>query len=439
MLCDKSYFREWEEIEEGRRDSKLLEEKQELWQKKEKAELKKELYEYIMRTVDLSKELSDEELLELIDQSIGMKTQEGYVSISEKLILRKEIFNSIRRLDILQDLVEDAEVTEIMVNGENHIFVEREGKMFQLERGFESKQKLEEVVQQIVSGANRTVNESSPIVDARLPDGSRVNVVLPPVALEGPILTIRKFPETPMNIEKLISLGALTEEAASMLTKLVEAGYNIFISGGTGAGKTTFLNALSNAIPKDERIITIEDSAELQIRNIPNLVRLEMRNANSEGKNAVTIRDLIKSSLRMRPSRIVVGEVRDEAAIDMLQALNTGHNGMSTGHANSPADMLSRLETMVLLGTDIPLLAVRKQIASAIDIIVQLGRLRDKSRRVLEIAEVVGCNDGEIELNQLFEFVEEGEEESGRVIGQLVRCGNGLIHRQKLKRAGLQL
>lgn len=391
----------------------------------------------MLETIDLSKELSDEELLELIDETLCMKGQEYYIGIRERLRMKKEIFNSIRRLDILQELVEDASISEIMINGEQHIFIEQNGQIREWNRHFESKRKLEDVVQQIVAGANRMINEASPIVDARLKDGSRVNIVLPPVALEGPIVTIRKFPEEAMTIETLVGLGALSEEVAEFLGKLVQAGYNIFISGGTGCGKTTFLNALSNYIPQDERIITIEDSAELQIRNVPNLVRLEMRNANIEGENEITIRDLIKSALRMRPDRIVVGEVRDAAAIDMLQALNTGHSGLSTGHANSPADMLSRLETMVLLGTNIPLLAVRKQIASALDIIVHLGRLRDKSRKVLEVAEVLECVDGEIELNRLFSYEEEGVDANGRISGRLKRCGNGLIQRQKLVHAGI--
>ncbi|MDE7299867.1 MAG: CpaF family protein [Lachnospiraceae bacterium] len=400
---------------------------------------KQELLDYVMKTVDLSRDMSDEELKQLIDAGICERLQGGYISIREKLRLRTEIFNSIRRLDVLQELVEDSSISEIMVNGEKQIFIEQNGKIRKWDRCFDSRQKLEEVVQQIVAGANRIINEASPIVDARLPDGSRVNIVLPPVALEGPVVTIRKFPEEALDMPRLVEMGALTRAAADFLETLVAAGYNIFISGGTGSGKTTFLNALSNAIPKDERVITIEDSAELQLRGIPNLVRLEVRNANVEGKNEVSIRDLIRSSLRMRPDRIIVGEVRDAAAIDMLQALNTGHNGMSTGHSNSPRDMLLRLETMVLLGTDIPLLAVRKQIASAIDIIVHLGRLRDKSRRVLEIAEVLDCVDGEIELNCLYEFEETGESGSGSVAGELKSRGTGLLKRQKLKRAGAEI
>ena len=293
----------------------------------------------------------------------------------------------------------------------------------------------------MVSKANRVVNEASPIVDTRLMDGSRVNVVLPPVALNGPIITIRKFPEKAMDMEQLLNIGSISKEAAQFLEKLVRARMNIFISGGTGSGKTTFLNILSNYIPQDERIITIEDSAELQIKNIPNLVKLETRNANVEGKNEITIRDLIKSALRMRPDRIVVGEVRDAAAIDMLTALNTGHDGsLSTGHANSPEDMLSRLETLVLMGgMDMPMVAVRQQIASAIEIIVHLGRLRDKTRKVLKIVEVLGMEQGEIQTRTLYEFVEEGETEDGTVIGSLQPTGQALLQTEKLLRAGISI
>lgn len=396
--------------------------------------LGQELKEEIMKAVDLSRELSDEELLDMIDHTLQLRGKERYLGIKERLRLRREIFNSIRRLDILQELVEDAEITEIMINGASRIFIEKAGRIEEWDRQFESERKLFDIIQQIVSGANRVINETNPIVDARLYDGSRVNIVLPPVSLTGPVVTIRKFPKKPMTMEKLISYGSISGEAAEFLKELVEAGYNIFISGGTGAGKTTFLNALSGYIPSNERVITIEDSAELQLVSIPNLVRLEVRNANVEGKNAVTIRDLIKSSLRMRPDRIIVGEVRDDAAIDMLQGLNTGHSGLSTGHANSAGDMLSRLETMVLLGADIPASAVRRQIASAIDLIVHLGRLRDRSRRVLEITEVLDCVDGEIELNPLFVFREEGETD-GSIIGSLKRTRGSLIHVNKLLRA----
>jgi pilus assembly protein CpaF len=399
---------------------------------------KQEFQELVIKKIDLSRELQDEEILEVIDEILLTESKNRYLSLQDKRRLRKEIFNSIRRLDILQELIEDASITEIMINGASHIFIEQKGAIREWNKQFESEKKLEDVVQQIVSKSNRIINEASPIVDARLPDGSRVNIVLPPVALEGPVVTIRKFPENPITIKKLIDIGSVSQEVANFLEKLVIAGYNIFISGGTGSGKTTFLNALSNFIPKEERVITIEDSAELQIKNIPNLVKLEARNANVEGKNEVTIRDLIKSSLRMRPDRIVVGEVRDAAAIDMLQAMNTGHDGsLSTGHANSTVDMLNRLETLVLMGADLPLTAVRKQIASAIDIIVHLGRLRDKSRKVLEIAEVLDCVDGEIEVNKLYVFKEYGEDENGKVIGELQKTNNELINLAKLSKAGI--
>lgn len=399
---------------------------------------KQDLQELVIREIDLSKELKDEEILEVIDAILLNKSKSSYISMLDKRRLRKEIFNSIRRLDILQELVEDTSITEIMINGAKNIFIEQSGAIRPWNKQFESGKKLEDVVQQIVSKSNRIINEASPIVDARLPDGSRVNIVLPPIALDGPVVTIRKFPDNPITINKLIEIGSVSEEVAKFLEKLVIGGYNIFISGGTGSGKTTFLNVLSNFIPKDERVITIEDSAELQIKSIPNLVKLEARNANVEGKNAVTIRDLIKSSLRMRPDRIVVGEVRDAAAIDMLQAMNSGHDGsMSTGHANSTVDMLNRLETLVLMGTDIPLMAVRKQIASAIDIIVHLGRLRDKSRKVLEVSEVLDCVDGEIEINKLYVFKESGEDGNGKVLGELQKTSNELINLSKLSKAGI--
>lgn len=398
--------------------------------------IKERLIRGIMEEVDLNKEITDELLYEMIDRAIIQYGRTEYISIQEKRRLKKDVFNAIRGLDILQELVEDPSITEIMVNGPEKIFIERNGAIYPCHNQFESRQKLEDVVQQMVSNSNRIINEASPIVDSRLPDGSRVNIVLSPVALEGPAITIRKFPDKPITVERLIEMESISEEAAEFLHKLVIAGYNIFISGGTGSGKTTFLNVLSNFIPSDERIITIEDSAELQIRNIPNLVRLEARNANSEGNNAITIRDLIKTALRMRPDRIIVGEVRDAAAIDMLQAMNTGHDGsLSTGHANSPSDMLSRLESLVLLGAEIPLLAVRKQIASAIDLIVHLSRFRDRSRRVQEITEVLDCRDGDIRLNPIYIFEETGEE-NGRVKGSLVKA-NELQNKEKLKRAGI--
>ncbi len=399
---------------------------------------KQELQDLVIKQIDLSKELQDDEILEVIDDILLKESKNNYISLQDKRQLRKDIFNSIRRLDILQELIEDSSITEIMINGANNIFIEQNGTIRSWNKQFESVKKLEDVVQQIVSKSNRIINEASPIVDARLSDGSRVNIVLPPVALEGPIVTIRKFPDNPITIKRLIEIGAVTDEVAKFLEKLVIAGYNIFISGGTGSGKTTFLNVLSNFIPKDERVITIEDSAELQIKSIPNLVKLEARNANVEGKNAVTIRDLIKSSLRMRPDRIVVGEVRDAAAIDMLQAMNSGHDGsLSTGHANSTVDMLNRLETLVLMGADIPLMAVRKQIASAIDVIVHLGRLRDKSRKVLEVSEVLDCVDGEIEVNKLYVFRESGEDDNGKVLGELQKTNNELINLAKLSKAGI--
>lgn len=401
------------------------------------SERKGKLRERILSDMDLSKSLSDDDILGLIDRAIIGESKKQYIDLKEKSALRWELFNSLRRLDVLQELVDDDKITEIMINGAYDIFVEKAGRIYRYEKCFDSEERLLDVIQQIVSKANRIVNESSPIVDVRLSDGSRVNVVLPPVALNGAIVTIRKFPEKPIDIESLISMGSLTDEAALMLKDLVESRYNIFISGGTGSGKTTFLNALSNFIPEDERIITIEDSAELQIRNIPNLVRLESKNANLEGKNSIQIRDLIKSALRMRPDRIIVGEVRDAAAIDVLTAMNTGHDGsLSTGHANSPADMLSRLETMFLMGMDLPLMAVRKQICSAVDILVHLGRLRDKSRRVLEIDEIAGMENGEIILNPLFRFKEDGEGAKGEVKGSLIRTKSPLIHNGKLRRAG---
>ena len=401
--------------------------------------IKDDIYrEIVERTVD-GGEYSDEELYELIEEKVLKKSHEVYIAQSEKESITKSVYNSMRGMDVLQELIDNPAITEIMVIGPDNIFVENSGKIEKYPERFMDVHKLEDVIQQIVSKVNRVVNETSPIVDFRLTDGSRVNVVLPPVSLEGPVVTIRKFPEKPMTIKKLVQIGSLSEEAAQFLEKIVKAGYNIFISGGTGSGKTTFLNALSDYIPQDERIITIEDAAELQIRNIPNLVRLEVRNANIEGKNAVTIRDLLKSSLRMRPDRIVLGEVRDAAACELLNAMNTGHDGsFCTGHANSSKDMLSRLETLVLSGMDIPILAIRNQIAAAVDIIIHLGRLRDKTRKVLEIAEVIGMDGDNIKLGTLFEFVEEGEDADGRVIGKLCRTEKQIIHTEKLQRAGIE-
>lgn len=393
----------------------------------------------ILNRIDVSREYSDEEIREIINYTIIEEGNDYKLSLQEKRMLSKELFYAIRRLDILEELTEDPKVTEIMINGNEHIFIERSGHIYEWDKKFESKEKLEDVIQQIVAKCNRIVNESSPIVDARLANGSRVNIVLAPVALNGPIVTIRRFPDKPIDMKDLITFGAISVEVVQFLKALVQAKYNIIISGGTGSGKTTFLNALSNYIPKDERIITIEDSAELQILEVPNLVRLETRNANVEGCKEITIRDLIKSSLRMRPDRIIVGEVRGAEAIDMIQALNTGHDGsLSTGHANSAADMLSRLETMILMAIDLPLNAVRGQLASGIDIIVHLGRLRDKSRKVLEIQEILKLKNDTIVTNKLYEFVQEGEMPNGTIKGSLKRVGE-LQHTDKLKAAGITI
>lgn len=381
-------------------------------------------------------EASEEEVKEMIDGCIMGDSHNSFLSLKQKKLIRRELFNAIRRLDVLQDFIEDEDVTEIMVNGCNHIFVEKEGRLENTGKCFESKERLNDIIQQIAAGANRTVNMASPIVDARLPDGARVNVVLEPIAIDGPILTIRRFPEVPMDADRLLAMNSISEECLSFLKKLVEAGYNILISGGTGAGKTTFLNILSGFIPKDERIITIEDSAELKIQGIQNLVRLEARNANMEECREITIRDLIRTALRMRPDRIVVGEVRGAEAIDMLQALNVGQDGsLSTIHANSAQDALSRLETMIMLHTEIPLAALRRQIASGIDLIVHLGRLRDKSRRLLEIRELTGLKNQEIETTLLYEF-EEQEEVNEKVCGTIQKR-NALLCTEKLKRAGI--
>lgn len=395
-----------------------------------------ELHGRIMGELDLSKEVEDEELVEIIHRVLEEKGEEAHIPLKEKAALGKELFNAFRKLDILQELIEDEEITEIMINGTQNIFIEKQGRIQELNKRFVTRRKLEDVIQQIVAGSNRMVNEASPIVDARLEDGSRVNVVLYPIALNGPIVTIRKFPKETITMEQLIRWDSLSREAAELLEKLMAAQYNIFISGGTGSGKTTFLNALSDFIPKDERIITIEDNAELKIEGVPNLVRLEARNANVEGTGRITIRDLIKSALRMRPSRIIVGEVRGSEAIDMLQSLNTGHSGASSGHSNSPRDMLSRLETMVLMGMDLPLSAIQRQIASGIDIIVHLGRLRDKSRKLLEIVEVLGYEKEDIQLQTLYEF-KECEVVDGRIQGEWVKV-NEIQKKEKLLAAGYQ-
>ncbi len=396
-----------------------------------------ELQQEILENMDRTRDISDEQVLEMIDRLLLEKSREQYLSLGMRCQLRKEVFNSLRRLGILQELIDDESVTEIMINGTQGIFVEKEGALTRWERSFSSKEKIEDVIQQMVSRSNRRVNEASPIVDTRLENGARVNVVMAPIAINGPAVTIRRFPSKPISMKDLINLKTLTKECATFLQKLVIAGYNIFISGGTGSGKTTFLNVLSDYIPKDERVITIEDSAELQLRNLPDLVQLEARMADTEGKHEITIRQLIKASLRMRPSRIVVGEVRGSEAIDMLQAFNTGHDGsLSTGHANSPRDMLARLEMMVLMGMEIPLQAVRRQLASGIDIIVHLGRVRDKSRKVLEIDEVLGFSDGEIRLSTLYAFEDLGTDVHGKVQGSLERV-NLLTHQEKLVAAGI--
>lgn len=400
-------------------------------------ELKQEIKSRLLEKLDHSMEMEDEAVQELVENEVWLMGKETYIPLAEKKRLCREIYYAIRKYDVLQELLEDETVTEIMVNGPDHIFIEKEGRLQQWQTAFESEDKLLDVIQQIVAKANRVVNESSPIVDARL-FGSRVHVVLPPVALNGPILTIRRFGKTPLLIPELLRLGSVSQEICTFLEKLVIAGYNIFISGGTGSGKTTFLNALSSFIPRTERIITIEDSAELQIQGNDNLVRLETRNANVEGCKPVTIRDLIRASLRMRPDRIIVGEVRGTEAIDMLQALNTGHDGsLSTGHANSAADMIARLETMVLMGMELPLAAIRRQIAGGVDLIVHLGRLRDKSRRVLSVSEVVGYEQGEVLLSVIYEFQETGER-NGKVQGIWKKTGS-LVHTEKLQQAGITL
>lgn len=404
--------------------------------------LKKEIRRRILESLTFERQMPDEELAELIDEEI-LNFSGGGLRLQERLLLQKELFDSFRRLDILQELVDDPEITEIMVNGPEEIFIESKGRIRRWEKRFESKEQLLDLIQQIVSSVNRIVNTSSPIADARLADGSRVHVVLEPVALDGPILTIRKFPE-PVTMEKLLSYGSISEEAAVFLQKLVEARYNIFVSGGTGAGKTTFLNALSEFIPSGERVITIEDSAELRLRHIENLVRLETREANAEGQGAIGIGILIRAALRMRPDRILIGEVRGKEALDLLQAMNTGHDGsFSTGHANSPRDMLARLETMVLMAAELPLPAIRSQIASAVDIMVHVARLRDKSRKVTAIEEVDRYENGEIILNSLYRFQEhekggEKNEASRRVEGSLEKTGE-LRHREKLRMAGIEL
>ena len=405
--------------------------------KKIMAEIKRN----IMSDTKFAEELNEEELRELISKYLLEKEKTYRLTLSQRKQIGKEIFDALRKFDVLQDFMDDDEITEIMVNGPKHIFVEKNGKVEPVQQQFESVEKLLQLINQMVSACNRSVNESSPIVDARIPkSGERINVVLSPIALNGPILTIRRFPKEPITMDKLIKLGAVSKEASEFLEKAVKAKYNIIISGGTGSGKTTFLNALSQYIPADERIITIEDSAELQIMGIENLIRLETRSVNIEGGKNITIRDLIKTSLRMRPNRIIVGEVRGEEALDMIgSAMNCGHDGsMSSAHANSARDMLSRLENMILMSAEIPISAIRRQIASGVDLIIHLGRLRDKSRKVLEIVEVIGIKEDQIILNPLYEFKEMADSKKEQVKGSLEEVGK-LIHTHKMEMAGLEM
>lgn len=400
-------------------------------------EISEKVRKQVLSDIDVSRDLEDEEIWDIISRAASEEVKQKSISLRDRIELEKRVFDSLKRLDVLQELIDDTEVTEIMVNGPDCIFYEKNGCIQQYDGRFSSEEKMQDIIQQIVGRHNRVVNQSSPIVDTRLVDGSRVNIVLFPISLGGSAISIRKFPKEPYNMEKLIAIGSVSKEVSEMLKLLVKAKYSIFISGGTGSGKTTFLNALSQYIPEDERIITIEDSAELQLLGAKNIVRMETRNANVEGVMPITIRDLIRTALRMRPDRIIVGECRGAETLDMLSAMNTGHDGsLSTGHANSCRDMLSRMETMVLMGQELPLSAIRSQIASGINIIIQLGRLRDKSRRVLEIAELDGIVDGEIVLNTLYQF-EEISEKNGRVIGELVQKGK-LKSRTKLEAAGMR-
>ncbi len=400
-------------------------------------EWKKYLQDKVLEQLDYTKNLSDEEVREVIDRVLLQEEAVMWAPLSQIKKAGEEIFCSLRRLDVLQSFIDDPAVTEIMVNGAENIYIEQDGAVKKAVCRFESREKLQDVIQQIVAGCNRVVNEATPIVDARLRNGARVNIVMEPVALNGPIVTIRRFPDKPIAMQDLIDSGSITLEAADFLKKLVKAKYNILISGGTGSGKTTFLNVLSGYIPSDERIVTIEDSAELQLQGLDNLVSLETRNKNTEGCAPITIRDLIRTSLRMRPDRIIVGEVRGAEAVDMMQALNTGHDGsMSTAHANSAGDLLFRLENMIMMGMDIPLNAIRRQISSGVDVVIHLSRMRDRSRRVEEIQEIVGFEDDSILTNTLFAFEELGVDGQGRIVGALRKKGE-LVHNEKLKKAGI--
>lgn len=409
--------------------------------------MKAEEYEEIKRQIqiyfrnEVPKEIEDDALAEIVEEQVLKRTKDMYLSIDEKVELSKQIFSSIRGLGVLDSILYDDDVTEIMINGYDNIFIEKSGRIQKLDKHFESEEELRSIIERINRDVGRTVNEANPILDTRLKDGSRVNVVLPPISLKGSIVTIRKFSKEPMTIEKLIRYGSITPDIAHVLETLVKARYNIFICGGTGSGKTTFLNAVSNFIPKDERVITIEDSAELQIEGIDNLVSMETRNKGVSGNSEINITQLIKASLRMRPDRIVVGEVRGAEALDMLQAMNTGHDGsLSTGHANSAKDMLSRLETMVIQGSEgLPLAAVRQQIASALDIIIYLSRLRDHSRKTMEITEVLDVRDGEIQLNPLYKFIEDENSTMEKVQGSLTRTKNKLVNSYKLELSGYKL
>lgn len=395
------------------------------------------LIDELREVLDFMYSVNNTELKELVEEHVVEYAKQHKLSSIRMQTVVDRMYNAFRGLGVLQPLLDNPNITEIMINTFDEVFVEENGAVYKTDIRFENVQKLEDTIQSIVSKVNRVVNESSPIVDARLEDGSRVNVVLPPIALKGPAMTIRKFPANPMTAQDLLNYGAITQEVVDFIQELVEAKYNIFIGGGTGSGKTTFLNVLSNFIPKDERILTIEDSAELQIRNVPNLVTLETRNANTQGEGAISIKQLIRASLRMRPTRVIVGEVRGEEALDMLQAMNTGHDGsLSTGHANSVYDMLSRLETMVLSAAELPIEVIRSQISSAIDIMIHLSRFRDNSRKVVEVSEIVGVQDGKVELNPLYQFVEEGENHRGKILGSLKPTGNAMRNVTKLEVAG---